>query len=150
MELKSQQKLLCAAYIFHSLAKPVTGLLPWAELWIYQEQTSVATVYWDHPSSAENASMHAVKIRRSGVTCSYQLTKSISIQPKWKVILRYCAIHWQGTAQHRTKAAKEISPIPSLLWLQMSEFAMNTWASYQPHTGLRTEMQSQISSHFQK
>lgn len=68
----------------------------------------------------ENASMHTAKIRRSGVTCFYQLTKSIFIQPERKVILRYYAIHWQGTAQHRTKAAEGISHIPALLWLQKS------------------------------
>lgn len=119
-EPKSQQKHLPIAYIFHSPVKPVTGPLPLAELWIYQEQTSVATVYWDHPSAAENASMHSVNIRRSGVTCSYQLTKSTSTQPEWKVILRYCAIHWQGTAPDRTKSAEGDSLIPALLRLQKS------------------------------
>lgn len=80
MEPKSQQKCLPVAYIFPFPVKPVTGPLPLAELWIYQEQTSVATVYRDHPSAAENASMLSVNIRRSGVTCSYQLTKSTSVQ----------------------------------------------------------------------
>lgn len=82
MDLKNQQKHLPIAYTFHSPVKPVAGPLPLAELWIYQEQTSVTAVYWDHPSAAENASMHSVNIRRSRVTCSYQLTKSTSVQPE--------------------------------------------------------------------
>lgn len=124
MDLKNQQKHLPIAYTFHSPVKPVAGPLPLAELWIYQEQTSVTTVYWDHPSAAENASMHSVNIRRSGVTCSYQLTKSTSVQPEWKVILRYCAIHWQGTAQDRTNTAEASSPFPALLWLQKSSHSL--------------------------
>lgn len=124
MEFKSQQKHLPITYIFRSPVKPVTGPLPLAEHWIYQEQTSVATVYWDHPSAAENAFMHSLNIRRSKVTCSYQLTKSTSTQPEWKVILRYCAIHCQGTAQDRTKAAEGASLIPALLQLQKSSHSL--------------------------
>lgn len=124
MNLKKQQKLLPISYTFHSPVKPVASPLPLAELWIYQEQTSVTTVCWDHPSAAENASMHSVNIRRSGVTCFYQLTKSTSIQPEWKVILRYCAIHWQGTAQNRTNTAEAAGLLPALLWLQKSSHSL--------------------------
>lgn len=84
MELKSPWKHLPLAYIFHSPLKPMTGPLPFVELWTYQEQTSVATVYWDHPSAAENTTMHSVNIEGSGVTCSNQLTKGISIKTEWK------------------------------------------------------------------
>lgn len=107
--LKASRNTWLYLTYFYSPVKPVTSPLPLSELWIYQEHTSVATLYWDHPSAAENAFMHSVNIRRSGVTCFYQLTESTSIQPKCKVILRYCVIHWQGTAQERTKAAEGAS-----------------------------------------